>query len=99
MSRVVALFLGVFFCSALASSAGDAGEEDLKRLQGKWKFVERIIDGKKGDLDFKGTWMISGNEIIYGPGAKVRAVFKLDATTKPKTFDFDHVAKDGKVVE
>jgi uncharacterized protein (TIGR03067 family) len=89
--------LGFLFFGAFVSSAGDASKEDLKRMQGKWKFVERIIDGKKGDQ--KGTWTFSGNEIIYGPDANIRAVLKIDAATKPKTFDFDHVSKDGKVME
>ena len=81
----------------MVSSAGDATKEDLKRMQGKWKFVERIIDGKK--VDQKATWTFSGNEIIYGPDSDRRAVLKLDATTKPKTFDFDHVSKDGKIID
>jgi uncharacterized protein (TIGR03067 family) len=101
MRRAVALFFGFFFCGALASGAGDAGKnagkEDHKRLLGTWKLVERIIDGKK--VDQKGTWTFSGNQILYGPDAAVHAVFKLDATKRPRTLDFDHVAKDGKILD
>jgi uncharacterized protein (TIGR03067 family) len=101
MRRAVALFLGVFLCGALACGAADAGKktgkEDHKRLLGEWEYVEQIIDGKK--VDQKGTWTFSGNQILYGPDAKVHAVFKLDATKRPRTFDFDHVAKDGKIVD
>ena len=89
MRPAVALFLGVFLCGALAGGAGDAGKkagkEDHKRLLGEWEYVEQIIDGKK--VDQKGTWTFTGNQILYGPDAKVHAVFKLDATKKPKTID------------
>lgn len=93
MRRSLILVLGLFFAGTLAHG-GDANKDDLKLLQGEWKFVERVIDGKKGELE--GTWKIVGNEIIYGPDSKVKAVFKIDATKKPKTFDFDHVSKDPK---
>ena len=82
---------GLFFLAALVNGAGDAGKEDLKRLQGKWQFVERIVDGKKADI--KSTWTISGNEISYGPESGVWADFNLDATTKPKTIDIKSVSK------
>ena len=93
MKRAVAFFLGLLFFGASLGSSGDAGKDELKKLQGNWQFVTRILDGKKGDTK-DAVWTISGNEITYGPNATVRAVFKLDATTKPKKFDFDDVAKD-----
>ena len=82
---------GLFFLAAVVNGAGDAGKEELKRLQGKWSVVERIVEGKKADI--KLTWTISGNEISFGPEIGVWAVFKLDATTKPKTIDINPVSK------
>jgi uncharacterized protein (TIGR03067 family) len=46
-----------------------------------------------------GSWTISGNKIIYSPDSDLWAVLHLDATTKPKTFDFEHNSKDPKKVE
>ena len=75
----------------LVNGAGDAGKEDLKRLQGKWSVVERIVDGKKAVIE--STWTISENEISYGPDIGVWAVFKLDTTTKPTNIDINPVSK------
>src|SRR5687767_5023211 len=91
MNRAMPICFGFFFLAALVSGAGDAGTEDLKRLQGKWQFVERIVDGKR--VDIKSTWTISGDEISYGPESGVWAVFKLDGTTKPKTIDINPISK------
>ncbi len=57
--------------------------------------VERIVEGSKIDVPI--TYAISGNEITYSTNPEVRGVFKLDPTTRPKTFDLDVVSKDGKV--
>ena len=95
MNQAIVFCLGFSLFGALVSSAGDATKDDLKRMQGEWRFVGRIIDGKKTDQN--GTWTFSGNEIIYSRGVSIRAILKLDATTEPKTFDVDHVSKDGKI--
>jgi uncharacterized protein (TIGR03067 family) len=97
MKRAAVLLVGLLFLGASVQGAGDATKDDLKRLEGKWKFVERVIDGKKGDL--KGTWTITGNKLSYASDSDVWAVLHLDATTKPKTFDFDHDSKDPKKAE
>jgi uncharacterized protein (TIGR03067 family) len=87
MKRAAAFFLGFVFLGTGVHGAGDAAKQDLKRLQGKWKVVERILDGKKREPS--GAWTISGHEISYGPQTVARGVFKLDATTKPRRFDLD----------
>jgi uncharacterized protein (TIGR03067 family) len=92
MKQALALSLGILLLGAAPRGGGDASKDDLKKLQGKWKAVERIIDGKK--IEAQGHWTISGNEITYDTDPDVKAVFKLDAGTKPKSLDFDHIAKD-----
>src|SRR5687767_11515714 len=95
MKRSAAL-IGLLSLCAFAYGGGDTNKDDLKKLEGTWEFVERIIDGKQGDL--KGTWTITGNEISYGPNPIVKAVIKLNATTKPKSLDYDDVSKDPETV-
>jgi erythromycin esterase len=94
MKQAPALVIGILLLATFARGAGDAGREDLKKLQGKWKPVERVADGTK--VDPKGGWTISGNELSYDTHPGVKAVFKLDPTTSPKSFDFDHVSRDPK---
>jgi uncharacterized protein (TIGR03067 family) len=96
MKQLATFVIGLLSLCSFAYGGGDANKDDLKQLQGKWEFVERIIDGKKGDL--KGTWIITGNEISYGPNRIVKAVFKLDTATKPKSIEYDDVSKDPNVV-
>jgi uncharacterized protein (TIGR03067 family) len=96
MKQPAGFVIGLLSLCSFAYGGGDTNKDDLKQLQGKWEFVERIIDGKKGDL--KGTWTITGNEISYAPNSTVKAVFKLNATTKPKSLEYDDVSKDPKVV-
>jgi uncharacterized protein (TIGR03067 family) len=98
MKRAAAFLVG-FACLATSLHGGaDAGKDDLRKLQGKWKFVERVLDGKKGDL--KGTWTIAGNKVSYGANSDLWAVIKLNPTTRPKALDFDHISTDpAKVVK
>src|SRR5436309_1404709 len=96
MKRSAAFLIGLLSLCSFAYGGGDTNKDDLKKLEGKWEFSERIIDGKQGDL--KGTWTITGNEITYGPNRIVKAVIKLNATTKPKSLDYDDVSKDPEVV-
>jgi uncharacterized protein (TIGR03067 family) len=82
MKRAAAFFLGFVFLGT-----GVLGAGDFERMQGKWKIVERTLDGKKRQPI--GAWTITGHEIDYGPQTAARGVFKLDATAKPKGFDLD----------
>jgi uncharacterized protein (TIGR03067 family) len=91
MKQLAAFVIGLIFLCSFAHGGGDATKVDLKQLQGKWEFVERIIDGKNGDL--KGSWIITGNEISYGPNSIVKAVFKLDTTTKPNTTTYQKIQR------
>ena len=100
MKRAVSMFVGLFFLGTFVHGAGDATKEDLERLQGKWKFVERIIDGKKQTgKQLESTWTFDGNRVIYHVDADLLAIVTLNAKTNPKTFDFDHESKDPKRVQ
>jgi uncharacterized protein (TIGR03067 family) len=91
MNRAMLIVCGFFSFAALANGADDASTEDLQRLQGKWRLVERIVDGDKSAI--KLLWTISGKEIIDGPETGLLAKFEVDAATKPKNIDITFVSK------
>ena len=88
--RAMLICCGFLSFATLANGAEDARKEDLQRLQGKWKLVERIVDGTKTDIEL--LWTISEKEIIQAE-VGVLAKFEADATTKPRNFDITFVSK------
>jgi uncharacterized protein (TIGR03067 family) len=75
--------------TGLSAGAGDdAAKADLKRLQGKWKAVSRMVDGRPAKVDPKWTWTISGDKFLFGGG--LYAKMKLDPHATPKAIDWDH---------
>lgn len=76
---------------SLAGDADDAGKADLKRMQGKWKVVSVMSEGKAEKAGF--TYTISGNKMYVGGGWY--STLTLDAKVKPRAFDFEHYDAGG----
>jgi uncharacterized protein (TIGR03067 family) len=72
----------------LAAGTDDASKADLKKMQGKWKLVSIINDGK-AETTVTATWTVSGNKIVFSsnPKGKLQDEFTLDATKDPKAMD------------
>jgi uncharacterized protein (TIGR03067 family) len=86
---------GLLCCISVLSAGGgdDPNKADLARLQGTWKVIRVIEDGKPGKTGQ--TWTIAGNKIPIGGGW--HDVFTLNAKANPKAMDFDHVDAGGTV--
>ena len=96
---VVAVFIGavvgagfLIYRHLYVGNAGGPNQDDLERLQGKWRIITYIEDGKPKDWNH--VWTIAGNKVIYVPDASVYSIIKLEASKKPKTIDFDTVIKN-----
>lgn len=92
MKRTASLLV-VFLCtSASFLGAGDAGKDDLKKVQGKWKVVFQIKDGKPLTVGEESIFNFSGNKNLFnGTGEDAYDSIKLNASSKPRSFDFDEV--------
>ena len=89
MRRTGALLLAFFCISTRLGAADDANKVDLDRLQGKWKVIGRVFDGKPGKTG--GFWVIDGHKLHYNEAKTDYAILKLDTTQKPKAFTFEQV--------
>jgi RNA polymerase sigma factor (sigma-70 family) len=81
--------------------AQDTAAREVKLLQGEWRVVGLVRDGKKASADELkgGRWIFKGAEIfVADPGRMSKmAEFKLDSGTNPRNIDlFDFV--DGRKV-
>ena len=72
---------------AFAPAQDDANKQDLKMIQGKWKIISVINDGKALDPDGPGhrSYTISGTKVVYDENTSDD--FILDATKKPKMWN------------
>jgi uncharacterized protein (TIGR03067 family) len=82
----IACFALVCAAAGWAAAQGTDTKEDLKKMQGKWRVVEVIEDGKEAKPDAKAFKIISDNKVL-DPGAGTEDEFRLDATKKPKELD------------
>jgi uncharacterized protein (TIGR03067 family) len=86
--------------SALASVAiaGDADDEEMKKLEGTWKFVSLESDGEQapGNVIATWRWVVRGNEITWRDPTEdeTKTSFKVDTSKSPKSIDL--TAVDGK---
>lgn len=85
MKRIACVVL-VCAAAGWASGQGDSTKEDLKKMQGKWRVVELIDDGKAAKPTEKAFKIISESKVI-DPGAGTEDEFRLDAGKKPKELD------------
>ena len=89
---------------AASTSAEDKSAEDIKKLQGEWRYVEVEMDGKQVSFDSHPVWkerrliFHDGTGMTGKPGkagsADRESAFKLDAGQSPKAIDI--TALDGK---
>src|SRR5262249_5090382 len=79
--------------AAPAAQAGGKGQTDQERMQGFWVLVAGEKEGKKLTAEelkqFRITVEFAGDKATVTTDNKVEeGTFRLDATTKPKEFDF-----------
>ena len=79
--------LGFVSLGISLSRAGDPAKSDLDRLQGKWKLVSAVNNGKATNVADHKVWQITGNKIIRE--SKPNAYIEVDATKKPKALDMN----------
>src|SRR5262249_37449624 len=74
---------------ASLARADDANEKELKRLEGKWKFVSLTVDGDEAPQDFikNGWWSFRGREITMPGPNKEKITFEVDPSRSPRTID------------
>jgi uncharacterized protein (TIGR03067 family) len=95
---ILVLFVPPFTCDY---TRADERDKDQEKLQGTWKFVEAIDDGKAAPQELIAKWAIkiAGDKmtvVIVVPGEPEEShsvTFKLDSTKKPKASDA--VPQDG----
>jgi len=92
--RILLVFLTL---SAPLGCAGDPSRGDLERLQGKWKIVSYIENGKETRAE--DVWEFAGDKLLYLPDSSVYSIVKLDAAQKPKRIEFDTITQKPAKVE
>ncbi len=90
-SRAVMLGAAVLAASALVAAAADKADADLKKFQGEWVAVSRVVGGKAEPEDaIKDIRItVAGNKVTVKKGDKVlmAATQKLDPSKAPKALD------------
>jgi len=104
MARSFSLTVFAVILLAAPTSADDKSADDIKKLQGEWRYVEVEIDGKQISFDSHPVW--KDRRLVFhdatgmtGKPGKAGAAdressFKLDANQSPKAIDI--TALDGK---
>jgi uncharacterized protein (TIGR03067 family) len=72
--------------------AADDPKKEAEKLQGTWKLVSLVVDGKeatKGDIKKEQEMMVEGDKFTSTVDDKhsFKGTFKLDPTKKPKAVD------------
>src|SRR5690348_7868879 len=87
MSTRLLIFAAV--CSLLTA---EAPRQDIDKLQGTWKLVKLVADGKPAHADLmeKTRLTFSGKQLlsIDPSGERQESTVKLDAAKNPKEIDF-----------
>jgi uncharacterized protein (TIGR03067 family) len=96
MMRLTALFGAVLLTAAAYRGDDDASKADLMRLQGKWKPVTIVNNGKPEEVSAKTIFNFEGNKNVYG-GEGAYDLITLNAKTTPKELTFDIIQKNGDV--
>jgi uncharacterized protein (TIGR03067 family) len=89
----VAIVAGSLVAVRLANAAPPT-EGDLKELQGKWRLVSIVHEGKKVELpesEEKATWTVEGDRLLYASG--VYTELRLDPSKTPKVIEGRTVRK------
>src|ERR1051325_4266317 len=100
--RFMYLTLALFAVPLTMASAGDtAVKKDLKALEGKWKVVALVEDGKELPKvpAITISFRANGTAVAQTPEGETQATWKIDPSKKPKTLDIVHgegVYKDKK---
>ena len=84
--------LALMTCAALVASAVVQGqtEDDLKRIQGKWKVVQAEINGENVPIDKiqYARYLFERDKLVTNEGGKrVEKNYKLNEAATPKTID------------
>ena len=87
--RVTTLALGTTFLVLLASGAGRGEGKKKSKLQGTWRAVSGIQNGKEDKTPEEHTLTFEGKTFIMKKGDKVEAkgTFDVDPKKKPHTID------------
>jgi uncharacterized protein (TIGR03067 family) len=95
MQRLIVL--SAVFMVSMAATAGedDASKADLKKMQGKWRPISIVADGKPQEVSPNSVYHFEGNKNIYDGSGKYFDVITLNAKSDPKELTFDNVQKDG----
>ena len=91
-------FLTALVCVTVSAARGD-DKEDRQQLQGTWKVVSMISDGKSAAADKIKTARLTFDGDRYslkGGDEDFRGTFKLDASKNPKQIDTTFVGEDNK---
>ncbi len=97
MSALLAVLLLVPVADAKEKELSEAGKKELKKLEGKWKATEVLVEGKEETppesesiVEFKGRkFLLGGNELFD--------VAALDPSTAPKILDFKALRDMGEI--
>ena len=92
--RCILLLLAVFSL-AFAPASKPKGENELKKMQGKWSREACTIDGKSGvERPGSVTVTISGDQLTFGTPDDTWKL-TLDPAAKPSSIDFRRVKEVG----
>lgn len=94
MKRSAALLAVACLSAAALGGDDEASKADLKRLQGKWKLVGLVADGKPQEVSPKTIYNFEGNKNVYDGGGSFDLI-TLNAKADPKELTFDRVLKNG----
>jgi uncharacterized protein (TIGR03067 family) len=87
--RVTTLALGTAFSVLLVSGAGGAEAKKKPKLEGTWRAVSAIQNGREDKTPEEHTLTFEGKNFIMKKGDKVEAkgTFKVDSKKTPHTID------------
>lgn len=93
--RSVGLAWGVLSVLTCLAMAGDAAQDEAKRLEGTWKVVSLAADGIEAPPEAirEGRWTFRGDQIIIPGPNPGKATYKLMPDRSPKAIDM--TALDG----
>lgn len=87
MPRYTLILLLCVLGTGTSPAQEDRNNEDLKKLQGKWKVSNCIYDGKEVDAERGNPWTFSGNRYKVD-GALEEFSIALNASKRPKEMEW-----------
>jgi uncharacterized protein (TIGR03067 family) len=92
MLRITLVHLGVAYGAGAFASDDDANKADLQRMQGKWKIVSVMFEGRP-EKNVGSAWTVKGTKLFVGGGWY--SDLTLNAKATPKGYDFEQYDAGG----